>query len=50
MNQLFNCKNIKWTGYDYEEILDEEILANNVNIVSDKESNNDSDNDYYEEQ
>jgi len=50
MNQLFNCKNIKWTGYDYEEILDEEIIANNVNIDSDKESNNDSDNDYYEEQ
>ena len=27
MNQLFNCKNIKWNGVDYEELPDEELVA-----------------------
>ncbi len=25
MNQLFNCKNIKWNGVEYEELPDEEV-------------------------
>jgi len=27
MNQLFNCKNIKWNGVEYEELPDEELVA-----------------------
>jgi hypothetical protein len=27
MNQLFNCKNIKWNGVEYEELPDEELIA-----------------------
>ncbi len=27
MNQLFNCKNIKWNGVEYEEFPDEELVA-----------------------
>ena len=27
MNQLFNCKNIKWNGSAYEELPEEEIIA-----------------------
>ncbi len=26
MNQLFNCKNIKWNGVEYEELPDEELV------------------------
>jgi len=29
MNQLFNCKNIKWDGKDYVELFDEKIDINN---------------------
>jgi hypothetical protein len=42
MNQLFNCKNVKWDGNDYVE---EEVIANNLDIDSDSDSDNDSDND-----
>lgn len=27
MNQLFNCKNIKWNGVEYEELPNEELVA-----------------------
>jgi hypothetical protein len=27
MNQLFNCKNIKWNGVEYEELPEEELVA-----------------------
>ena len=27
MNQLFNCKNIKWNGAYYEELPEEELVA-----------------------
>lgn len=27
MNQLFNCKNIKWNGVEYEEFPDEELVT-----------------------
>jgi len=27
MNQLFNCKNIRWNGFEYEELPDEELVA-----------------------
>ena len=27
MNQLFNCKNIRWNGIEYEELPEEEIVS-----------------------
>jgi hypothetical protein len=42
MNQLFNCKNVKWDGKDYVE---EEVIVNNLNMDSNNDSDNDSDND-----
>ena len=27
MNMLFNCKNIKWNGIEYEELPEEEIVC-----------------------
>lgn len=42
MNQLFNCKNIKWNGTEYEEIPDEKYdnLSNNDDISDDEEDEN----------
>jgi hypothetical protein len=47
MNQLFNCKNVKWDGKDYVE---EEVIVNNLNMDSNNDSDNDSDsdNEYYD--
>jgi hypothetical protein len=47
MNQLFNCKNVKWDGKDYVE---EEVIVNNLNMDYNNDSNNDSDsdNEYYD--
>jgi len=28
MNQLFNCKNIKWNGSEYEELPEEDLVSN----------------------
>ena len=27
MNQLFNCRNIRWNGIEYEELPEEELVA-----------------------
>jgi hypothetical protein len=35
MNQLFNCKNVKWNGQEYEELPDEQDLLDN--LVQDEE-------------
>ena len=43
MNQLFNCKNVKWNGKDYEEFTNEEINQNNLIIDDEDECDNDSD-------
>jgi hypothetical protein len=43
MNQLFNCKNVKWNGIDYEEFTNEEINQNNLIIDDEDECDNDSD-------
>lgn len=42
MNQLFNCKNIRWNGTDYEEytISDEEFIFENDEDNEDNENNN----------
>jgi len=42
MNQLFNCKNIKWNGVEYEELPDEQI---NSVFDDDDDDNDDDDND-----
>jgi hypothetical protein len=47
MNQLFNCKNVKWNGIEYVDLPNEELILNNI---FENVSDNDSDNEYYEEQ
>jgi hypothetical protein len=37
MNQLFNCKNIKWNGVEYEELPDEELVATFADDDEDEE-------------
>lgn len=37
MNQLFNCKNIKWNGVEYEELPDEELIATFVDDEEEEE-------------
>jgi len=40
MNQLFNCKNVKWNGTEYEELPEEEIECD---FEDDKEEEDDDD-------
>jgi hypothetical protein len=43
MNQLFNCKNVKWNGSEYEELPDEIIENEYDNCEEDEEENDDFD-------
>jgi hypothetical protein len=45
MNQLFNCKNVKWNGSEYEELPDEIIINEYDNSEEDDADNNDYDED-----
>jgi hypothetical protein len=45
MNRLFNCRNIKWNGTEYEEVLVEELEPD---FGDDNENDNDNDNDDYD--
>ena len=45
MNQLFNCKNIKWNGVEYEELPEQKLVA----IFEDDEEKVEE-NNYYEEE
>ena len=46
MNQLFNCKNIKWNGVEYEELPEQKL----VGIFEDDEEKVEENNDYEEEE
>ena len=45
MNQLFNCKNIKWNGATYEEFPEEELVGDFENDADYDDDDNDDDND-----
>ena len=40
MNQLFNCKNVKWNGHDYEELL---VDNNDYNFMAEEDIDDDDD-------
>jgi hypothetical protein len=44
MNQLFNCKNVKWNGNDYEELIIN-VEQTNINFNDDLDNDSDSDSD-----
>ena len=39
MNQLFNCKNVKWNGQEYEELPEEQNVLNNLDQDQDLSDN-----------
>ena len=41
MNQLLNCKNIKWNGVEYEEFPEEKILLEEYKVEDDNEEEDD---------
>ena len=46
MNQLFNSQNVKWNGTNYEEVLDDDLDANDEENNTDENvtSSDDEDN------
>ena len=46
MNQLFNCRNIRWNGVEYEELPDEELVAI---FADDEDEDEDEDEEAQEE-
>ena len=46
MNQLFNSKNVKWNGVEYEEFPDEEMPS----LFQDEDENEDDDEDEYQQE
>jgi hypothetical protein len=42
MNQLFNCKNVKWNGTEYEEIPEAEIEEDELLDYEDEDEDEDN--------